>query len=52
MAGTYAPPAVQGPITTEIWGMERADTGGLGLVVWWMRRGRGKEMGGEVGRKR
>lgn len=26
--------------------------GGWGLVVWWMRRGGGKDMGGEVGRKR
>ncbi len=25
MAGTYAPPAVQEPITTAIWGMRSAD---------------------------
>ena len=25
MAGTYAPPAVQEPITTATWGMPRAD---------------------------
>ena len=26
MAGTYAPPAVDWPITTAIWGMPRADS--------------------------